>query len=389
MTNYKLYFKLLKKHIPQAMIYLFFFIGILLVQVYNIDVEPNDLDRVYIVGNQESRLCQGIKGYLEENEPVKVIFFEYKKEETSTQEGEKRLHKLIDEAILTDAANCVLRIYEEDLEKEENQICHKKIEVFAKSETALLLEIQQCVEAYIYKQEDEKQHKEFRTVKEQGNKKVEAIDEYSTYRLNRVRKYLNFLIYGLSTIICTGIISVSSSINCIQIKERRCYAPIEADMEKDLLKCHFLFGFMLLGILLLPSFYFDRQLMFSVKGILLALNAILVTGNLIMIGYLVSLFVSSLNMEMIVVNVISLGTLFVSGILEEQWKLSELAIRIGAFFPTYWYVRSNNLITISEINTISGYKSLLNALFIQILFLIALFAIALIIKMQSLEEEEK
>ena len=252
MTNYKLYFKLLKKHIPQAMIYLFFFIGSLLVEVYGIDMEINDLDTVYIVGNQESRLCQGIKGYLEKNASVKVIFFEYREEETSTREREKRLQKLIDEAILTDVANCVLRVYEESSQKEKNEAHHNKIEMIAKSDTPLLVEIQQCIETYIHKLEDvgagEEQHKQLITVNNQGNKKVEETDEHSTYKLDIVRGYLNFLIYGLSTIICVGIISVNASINRSQIKEKRCYAPIEADMEKDLLKCHFLFGFMVLGI---------------------------------------------------------------------------------------------------------------------------------------------
>lgn len=390
MTNYKLYFKLLKKHIPQAMIYLFFFICILLVEVYGVGVQSSDLDKVYIVGNQESSLCQGIKGYLEENQPAKVIFFEYKQEGISIKDRKKWLQKLIDEAILTDVANCVLKIDEEEtLGKEKSEGCHNKIEIIAKYDTPLLAEIQQCVKAYIHKLEDGseggKQYKQLITVNEQDSKKV---DEDFNYRLNRLRGYLNFLIYGLSTMICVGIISVNASINRPQIKERRCYAPIEADMEKDLLKCHFLFGFMVLGSLFLPSFYFDMGVMFSLKGLLLAMNAMLVTANLVMVGYLVSLFVSSLSMEMIVVNVISLGGLFISGILEEQWELSELATRIGAFFPTYWYVRCNNLIVMSGTNAINDYKSLLNTLLIQILFLIALFVISLIIKMQNLEEEQ-
>lgn len=395
MTNFKLYFKLLKKHIPEGMIYLFFFIVLLVTNTFDIGEGTDYQYKVYIVGNKESIFCQGIKEAIEEKGKAKVLFLKYKDESKLVEEQEKRLQRLIDEAVLTDVAKCVLRISEGDMEFEKSgEVSSRKIELICNLEDKSVLEVQECIDAYLKSLENSDTYysKSQFSNKPEIKGRINTVEENKNDRgvlLDKARQYMNVLIYGLSTFICVGVICVSSSINRPLIRERRCYAPIEANMEKDLLKCHFLFGAMALGVLFLPTFYFGGKAMLSTEGVLFGMNAMLVTANLVMLGYLGSLFVKSLSTEMIAVNVISLGSLFMSGILQEQWEISELAARIGAFFPTYWYVRANNLISHCGIDTSGNLKSIMSTMFIEGLFGIALYIVTLVARMQNLEEEEK
>ena len=206
-------------------------------------------------------------------------------------------------------------------------------------------------------------------------------------RNNYIRRYLNIIIYGLSTIVCVGIISVNASMNKRELKERRGCAPDVNDTEVDLLKCHFLLGLLISSCLFLPVALFDHHLLFSVKGLLLGVNVLLVTANIVMMGDLLSIFIQNLNLEMIAVNVVSLGTLFMSGTLKEQWAISKLAIRVGSFIPTFWYVKANNLIFVRVLSDRESHKEIMETMSIEILFFIALFIIGVIVRKQKLEEE--
>lgn len=369
MTNFKLYFKLLKKHMVQQMIYFIFFILIFVAnESFNHIEEPNQY-QIYIVGNKKSSICQEIKTYLENKKGAKVIFLEVKEKYRLDSEREEALERLIDEAVLTDVASCVIKVAEEG---------QTRIEIFTNLDDAISLDIEQTVEAALQKDGSYPIEKETRIAYSEIDKKHENI-----------RSYLNIGIYGLSTLICVGIISVSASMNKRQIKERRSCAPTEEMTERDLLKYHFFLGFIINAILFLPVYYFDWTLIFSTEGLLLGINTLLVSGNLVLIGYLLSIFIHNLSLEMAAVNVVSLVTLFMSGTVQEQWEVSELALRIGSFMPTFWYVKANNLITMKALSQQNSHREILETMMIEVLFFIALYIIGLIARTQKSEEEER
>jgi len=380
MTNYKLYFKLLKKHVPQAMIYVFFFVIILLTNFFEKDIEKVNQLKIYIAGDEQSVFCQEIKSYLEEEKGADVHFFESVWQKEKGKEYEKRLQVLIEESVLTEAVDLVLKIDEE------------KIEIISNRNDQRIIEINEALKAYLNGtkgsnsiQKDKKIANSLSTESMYSHKR--GYDE-KTHKLDDVRRYMNISIYGLSTIICVGIISVSASMNRKEIKEKRSLCPNDGDIERELFRCHFVFGGCVLGTLFIPTFIVGSKYMFSIEGLLFALNGTLVTGNLVMIGYLLSLFVKNLSLEMMVVNMVSLGSLFLSGTLQEQWEISDLAIRMGSLIPTYWFVKGNNLICSVKASG-SEYREVVSTMIIEILFLIAFVIIGLVARNEGNEEENR
>lgn len=371
MTNYKLYFKLLSRHISQEMVYLFFFGIILLTNLFPDYSRKQEQYQVLIVGNKTSTIYQAINSYLEEQNQVEISFLESRESYRTEEEEQNRLRRLSNEAVLSDAVDCVIFVSEKE---------KVAIEIISNFNDAISRNIARFVEAAL--KEGETSQKAQRSIVGKEMNEIKSASDCA-------RRYLNTTIYGLSTVICVGIISVNASMNKRQLKERRSYSPNKERTEVDILKCHFLLGFMVCIILFLPVFSYDSSLLFSIKGGLLALNILLVGGNLVMIGYLLSIFVHNLSLEMIAVNVVSLGTLFMSGTLIEQWTISTLAARIGSFIPTFWYVRANNLIMMKEHLSRADHKEILEAMSIEGLFLIALVIIGLIARNERSEEEER
>lgn len=367
MTNYKLYFKLLKKHIPQAMIYFFFFCLILITNLIPKRIEKTDQYQIFIVGDEKSSICQEIKEYLEESKNAHVSFFKANLLQVSEEERENEMNRLMQEAVLSDVVNCLIKVSEEG---------ETRIEVITNHDDIVSYDIEKAVIAALTKGESREKVKDATLL----SAEIEARNDY-------IRRYLNIIIYGLSTIVCVGIISVNASMNKRELKERRGCAPDVNDTEVDLLKCHFLLGLLISSCLFLPVALFDYHLLFSVKGLLLGVNVLLVTANIVMMGYLLSIFIQNLSLEMIAVNVVSLGTLFMSGTLKEQWAISKLAIRVGSFIPTFWYVKANNLIFVRVLSDRESHREIMETMSIEILFFIALFIIGLIVRKQKLEEE--
>ena len=329
------------------------------------------------MGEEQSVFCQEIKIFLEEK-GAEVSFFISNGSRKKSNEYEKRLQALIESGILTGAMDAVLKIDEE------------KIEIISNRNDQKTIAINEAIRAYLKGKNGVQKDREI-----DDQPKVESMYGYKseyderTYKLDNVRRYMNILVYGLSTIICVGIICVSASMNQKEIKEKRSLCPNEGDAERELFRCHFLFGGCVLGILFIPTFIIGGKYMFSVEGLLFAMNGILVTGNLVMISYLLSFFIKDLSLEMIAVNMVSLGSLFLSGILQEQWDISDLAIRIGSLIPTYWFVKGNRLICYLNVSGSSEFREVINSMIIEILFLIAFVIIVMVANTESIEEEDR
>ena len=129
--------------------------------------------------------------------------------------------------------------------------------------------------------------------------------------------------------------------------------------------------------------------MFTGIGAMFIINSVILAGNLILIAYMLSLFTKKIEMQLIVTNIISLAALFISGTVQEQWEQSDVTAQIGQFMPTYWYVKTNNLIANIPLAGEQGLKGVIENMGIQILFFIAFVIGILVIKKQEkiLEEE--
>lgn len=384
MIHLKLYLKILRKHFPQTLIYIAFFLIITIVSAHDYwgNQDYKKPYKVYWVSEEETNFVDGMKEYLGQDKDIEIKDLPKVHGDLLNQvEMEpKRLDKLIDEAIIEQVVDCVIKVpkgFSQSLSSKEPM----PLEIISRMSGEEIQNIDERLKDYIDKSQRQKMTQNGilnRSSKEDtDSRRVSHQDE--AYRKQEIlHSYFDALVYGLSAVILIGIMSVTYSMNNKTVSARRSSAPMESRDRFILLKCHFLFGALSLAAFILFGFFFGGQYMFSKKVFLWSLNAGLLMCIIVMVGYLCSFFVKSVQVQIIITNLLTLGCMFVSGIIMEQDTQSALTMKIAQFLPTYWYVRGNALIDKKDIGQQYLDKDLVYCVGIELLFLAAFIVLALI-----------
>ncbi|MBE6024841.1 MAG: ABC transporter permease [Cellulosilyticum sp.] len=389
MTNYKLYFKILRKFIPQTFIYVLFFILLTCSQIKsnNSDSVLKTSSTIYWINEEENQVTEGLKAYIQENGVAEIVDI------SSHVQDED----FINDIILLNRKCCIMKIpkgFTESLYSKEPM----SVEVDIRVENETIRRLTQLVNEYIQKVISNENEKELNNPSKQigdirqdaqnlSETQAKVMVEKSQDR-NRLRLYFNEFIYGLSAVILVGIMSVNYSINSGYLKERRCCAPQQNKERWFLLKGHLLYGTSYLIFFILLSLFFGKGELFTIQGLIWSLNAVLLMVTLVEIGYLCSLFVKDAHVQMMVTNVFTLGCDFICGTQVEQEALSDVATQIAQFWPTYWYIKANNLVGETEYMTKEIGHQILSVMGIEILFILV-FAVIGLVAHQQIEQGER
>lgn len=155
----------------------------------------------------------------------------------------------------------------------------------------------------------------------------------------------------------------------------RCSAMTEARRNGELILSSLLFSLACLSSYIILSFILHGEEMLGIKGALFILNSLVYLLFTISFTYLLSFLVHTINGLNMASNIIGLGLSFLGGVFVPLQFLSPSVLRFSKFLPTYWYVRTSEVIddfhhTSEQIETILCYMS------IELLFAFALFIIS-------------
>ncbi|MBP3887428.1 MAG: ABC transporter permease [Cellulosilyticum sp.] len=374
MNHYGLYWKTLKRFIPQAMIYIVFFV---ILCVVNIKGSWNEhlISAGYKIGwstEEESPLVSRIEERLKQNEQIEILVQKDVNNEKMT------------DALMLDVVDYIIHI-PEGFSESILSSQPLELEIWARREDERLQKIEQMIEDTI---QDWINNPETDDTYIVPDGKVENGEIIKSRRDDGLRINFNQMIYGLSAVIFVGVLSVTYSINEEKVRIRKQCAPYQERERLFLLKGHMIYASICLILFWLLALLFDPKNFFSFRGLMWCFNSILLMFNIVAIAYLFSLFVKDIYVQMMVTNVVTLAVNFISGTTIEQEYLSETSIKIAQFLPTYWYVKANNLI--ADIGSLAQLKnkSLMNAIRIEILFILTLGVITLVIQEQIEEKEE-
>lgn len=115
---------------------------------------------------------------------------------------------------------------------------------------------------------------------------------------------------------------------------------------------------------------------FSVKGALSVANAFLAALLAVGLTFLIAQFATKTEVLEMMSNVIGLGFAFLGGIFVPLDLFSDNVIRVSKFVPTYWYVQVNDaLMKVTEWNHIPS--AVPQGMGIQVVFIAAIFCAAL------------
>ena len=92
------------------------------------------------------------------------------------------------------------------------------------------------------------------------------------------------------------------------------------------------------------SFLLYGKIMLTLNGGLLILNSLIFSITALAIGFLVGNVFTNKEAQNGIVNVLALGTSFICGAFVPQEMLGSFVLSLAHIFPSYWYIRNNNLI---------------------------------------------
>jgi ABC-2 type transport system permease protein len=127
----------------------------------------------------------------------------------------------------------------------------------------------------------------------------------------------------------------------------------------------------------------NKENMMSYNGLLLCINALVFTIAALSISYLVGLLLKSRDAQRAIANVLALGFSFISGVFVPQEFLSDKALTIASFTPTYWYVKANNVIGTLSSFSFNNLSDVFIYMLIELGFAMAIFSVALVVSKQK------
>lgn len=195
--------------------------------------------------------------------------------------------------------------------------------------------------------------------------------------------YFNYLAYSLFAILILGVSSILMVFNNKNLHRRNLCSPMKSrNFNFQLIMGNLVFALLCYVILVGLGFIVNRDNMMSYNGLLLCINALVFTIAALSISYLVGLLIKSRGAQSAVSNVLSVGFCFISGVFVPQEFLSDKALTIASFNPTYWYVKANNAIGALSSFSFDNISGVLTYMCIELAFALAIFSIALVVSKQ-------
>lgn len=206
--------------------------------------------------------------------------------------------------------------------------------------------------------------------------KIEVTSKLDIDQLSKVAFYYNFANYTILAGSVYAVCLILSSFKNEKIQKRTIISSMDyKEYNRKLLISNSLFAIILWIFYILLSFILLGNIMFTMHGILYIINSFVFTICALTIAFLIGTIMNDKNAINGIVNVIALGSSFLCGSFVPMEWLPDTVLKIAHILPSYWYIKSNELIkTIEEFNIES-----LKPIFINIAVIIGFILIFVII----------
>ncbi len=379
MVAYKAFFKVIYKNLTVLMIYVVVFISLAmaLANTYSPAGEASFIDTkvniVFINYDEETEIVKGLRAYLEKNANIVDI----------PDETEK-----LQDALFFKEAEYIIRVprgFSEGIlmgetpQLESTAIPTSPSRIYIDN---MLNKYMNTVKAYITAMGDISHAELVRLVAIDLEEKipVDLIDSQAELANNQKRAYyFNYMSYSIFAVLILGVCTVMLVFNKPDLKKRNLCTPVKIKhMNLQLVLGNISFALLTWLVMVLPSFILYRGFMFTTKGLLYLLNSLIFTIAALSISYLIGNILKSRNAMSGAANVIALGSSFISGVFVPQEFLGSTVQKIASFTPTYWYVKSNNIISGLESFTAEGLRPVFLNMLVIIGFAVAMFSMAMV-----------
>ncbi len=200
---------------------------------------------------------------------------------------------------------------------------------------------------------------------------IKLSSKLDTNTLNKVATYYNFTNYCFLAGSIYAICLVLSSFKNENIRKRSIISKMSyKKFESNLLISNSLFAFGLWIFYCCLSVILFGNIMFTLHGLYYILNSFIFSLCSLSIAFLLGNLIHDKNALNGIINVIALGSSFLCGAFVPIEMLPKSVLNIAHILPSYYFIKSNELIKTIEIFDFENLKPLFINMFFIILFTI-------------------
>ena len=385
MQVYKAYFKIIKKNIGQLSIYLIIFLlfaiifGKVSTSTKDTDFESTKVNISIINKDENSKLISGLRDYLKENANIVDVG-------TSKEDLQDALFFREAEYIITIPKGFTKEILKgnKDINIEKTVIPNSTSEIYMDN---LINRYLNTVKMYTSTIDNISQAKLVSNVNKDLSHTTDVkIKTYDNDYSNNAScaNYYNFFAYSMFAVLILGISLVMISFNNKDLKRRNLASSLSMkNMNIQMVFANITYAVVVWFVMIIASFIMFKNYMFTINGLLSLLNSFVFTLAALSISILISNLVTSRNALSAVVNVIALGSCFISGVFVPQQYLGDTVLSIAKFNPTYWYVKANDDIAILVNYSNENMRPIFMSMIIVLGFALAVYAVTLVVIKQK------
>lgn len=198
---------------------------------------------------------------------------------------------------------------------------------------------------------------------------VEITSKLDTDNLSKVAFYYNFANYALLAGCIYVICLILSSFKNEKIRKRTIISSMNyKEYNRKLLLSNSLFAIVLWIFYVLLSLILLGDIMFTMHGLIYIINSFIFTLCTLTIAFLIGNLVSNKNAINGIVNVVALGSSFLCGSFVPMEWLPDSVLKIAHILPSYWYIKTNELLKTMETFNLDTMKPILINMAVIIVF---------------------
>lgn len=208
------------------------------------------------------------------------------------------------------------------------------------------------------------------------NVKVSITSKLDKNGLEKATFYYNFTNYTLLAGSIYVICLILSSFREEKIRKRTIVSSMDyKKYNRNLLLSNSLFAFTLWLLYVVLSFILLGNVMFSMHGLVYIINSLIFTLCSLSLAFLIGNIVNNKDAINGIVNVIALGSSFLCGAFVPMEYLPNFVLNIAHILPSYWYIKSNELLKSIEIINLETIKPIIINIGIIVIFSIIFIVI--------------
>lgn len=218
------------------------------------------------------------------------------------------------------------------------------------------------------------------------NSTIQIASQIDTNTTNKITSYFNFASYSIMAVVIYIICLVLSSFLCGAVNKRIIVSGMNYKKHNLLI----LYSSLLYAIIVWILYVTLGQVLIgniigNLRGTIYIINSLIFTFCSLTIALLISTLVRNKNAISGIVNVIALGSAFLCGAFVPSEFLPIKVVNISKILPTYWYIKTNDILKNMKIINFNNLKPL----FINMLIIIGFSILFIILNNLASRQRQK